>query len=290
MRRLYIDIVHSPPQGQMDLSLLFFGKEECVPDHSWGPGLRDSYILHYIHSGCGVFTIHDQTYRLQAGQGFLIPPGTLVYYCADEQDPWTYSWFGFRGLHAKSLLQRSHLSSHHPIFQAAYMSKTDATERGSVSGFETYHDELMAAREERSRDVLSLSILYRLMAELIQSSPEALAQPKPSVSKEAYVRQAIEFIENNYSQRISIMDIARSVGLDRTYLSGLFKSQFGLSLQTFLLEYRMNRAAELLQNKDLSISDISRSVGYIDPFLFSKMFKKVTGLSPRHMRNGERYK
>lgn len=286
MRQIQINLVHPSPQGQMELSLLFFGKEDCVAGHSWGPGLRDSYIIHYVHSGCGVFTIHDQTYHLRAGQGFLIPPDMLVYYCADEQDPWTYSWFGFRGLHAKSLLQRSHLSSHHPVFQVGCKSKTVTTARGTITGFETYYDELMAAREEKSRDVLSLSILYRLMAELIQSSPGAL-EPRPAVSKEAYVRQAIEFIENNYSQRINVMDIARSVGLDRTYLSGLFKSQFGLSLQTFLLEYRMNRATELLHNKDLTISDISRSVGYIDPFLFSKMFKKVTGLSPRHTRSGE---
>lgn len=286
MQRIHEDVMNSVNQGQMDLSLLFFGQEVCASGHSWGPGLRDSYIIHYVHSGCGVFSIHEQTYRLHAGEGFLIPPGMLVYYCADEQDPWTYSWFGFRGLHAKSFLQRSRLTPQHPVFLIG-REESRNTGRRAASQFETFYDELMAVREDRARDVLSLSILYRLMAELIQQSPEALAKPKPHVSKEAYVRQAIEFIENNYSQRISILDIARSVGLDRTYLSGLFKSHFGLSLQTFLLEYRMNRAAELLQNQDLSISDISRSVGYIDPFLFSKMFKKVTGLSPRNTRNLE---
>ncbi|MFC7680371.1 AraC family transcriptional regulator [Paenibacillus sp. GCM10028914] len=283
MQDVQVDLISSSSQGQMDLSLLFFGKQECAPSHSWGPGIRDSYIIHYIHSGSGVFSIQNQTYHLQAGQGFLIPPRTLVYYCADEHDPWTYSWFGFRGLHVKSFLQRSHLSSDHPIFQLDTGNR-DQNPSESVSALETFHDELMNIRKERNEDVLSLSILYRLMAELIQYSPEELTQPKPSVSKEAYVRQAIEFIENNYSQKISVMDIARSVGLDRTYLSGLFKAQLGLSLQAFLIEYRMNRAAELLQNKDLSVSDISRSVGYIDPFLFSKMFKKVTGRSPRSSR------
>ncbi|WP_106769194.1 AraC family transcriptional regulator [Paenibacillus faecalis] len=285
MEHTHVDFVHSSTQGQMELSLLFFGREECSARHSWGPGLRDSYIIHYIHSGRGTFTIHNHTYQLHAGQGFLIPPEVLVYYCANEQEPWTYSWFGFRGLHAKSLLQQSRLTARHPIFQIVCKDKS-GTEREPVTGFETFYEELMAAREKRSRDVLSLSILYRLMAELIENSPEE-PDSKPEVSKEAYIRQAIQFIENNYSQRISVMDIARFVGLDRTYLSGLFKSQLGLSLQAFLLEYRMNRAKELLQNKELSISDISRSVGYIDPFLFSKMFKKVTGLSPLHMRNKE---
>lgn len=281
-----VDLGNSLSQGHMELSLMFFGKEACSPRHSWGPGLRDSYIIHYVHSGRGIFSIQDQTYHLQAGQGFLIPPDTLVYYCADEQSPWTYSWFGFRGLHTKSLLQRSHLSPAHPIFQIG-MDNNEGIEYKSATRFDTFYDELIRISKQRNQDVLSLSILYGLMAELIQYSPEALTQSKPSVSKETYVRQAIEFIEINYSQKISILDIAHFVGLDRTYLSGLFKVQFGISLQTFLLEYRMKRAAELLMNKELSVSDVSRSVGYIDPFLFSKMFKKVTGLSPRNSRGLE---
>ena len=87
------------------------------------------------------------------------------------------------------------------------------------------------------------------------------------------IRSYYGFIESNYSQKITIQDIAAFVGLDRTYLSSLFKAKYGSSLQSFLVEYRMKRATELLASPELSISDISRSVGYTDPFIFSKMFK-----------------
>ncbi|MNJ24076.1 AraC family transcriptional regulator [Paenibacillus bouchesdurhonensis] len=270
-----IDIVHFNEtfQNQMDLNLLFFGMEECLSGHAWGPGLRDCYIIHYVHEGSGRFRIDDRTYELTRGHGFLIPPETLVYYEADAQCPWTYSWIGFRGLHAKSLLQRANLFPASPVFYS------------NSPVFEAFYDDLARARSERGGDVLIQSILYRVMAELIACSPPDLAtEKKTSYPKEVYVRKAIEWIESSYSQKISVMDIARSVGLDRTYLSGLFKAQFGVSLQTFLLEYRMNRAVELLRNPDLSVSDVSRSVGYTDPFLFSKMFKKVIGQSPRASR------
>ncbi|KKO54914.1 AraC family transcriptional regulator [Paenibacillus sp. DMB20] len=286
MPRINVDLIHPSSQGQMDLSLLFFGKEECVPGHSWGPGLRDSYLVHYVHSGRGVFSLLDRTYELEAGQGFLIPPSALVFYQADEENPWVYSWFGFRGLHAKSLLQQAGLTAEFPVFRTAPIGNPLLDRINPAGYFEHFHDDLVAVREERGRDALSLSILYRLMAELIRCAPEAVT-PRTSCSKESYVRQAIEYIENHYSQKISVQDIARFVGLDRTYLSGLFKSQFGLSLQAFLLEYRMNRAVDLLRNKELTVSDVSRSVGYTDPFLFSKMFKKVTGLSPRNARGTE---
>ncbi|MFD3259673.1 AraC family ligand binding domain-containing protein [Paenibacillus lentus] len=272
-----IDIVHFNEtfQNQMDLNLLFFGKEECLSGHAWGPGLRDCYIIHYVHEGSGHFRMDDRTYELTAGHGFLIPPETLVYYEADFDCPWTYSWIGFRGLHVKSLLQRANLSLMNPVFQS------------HSHIFQTCYDDLAGARSERGGDVLIQSMIYRFMAELISSSPDSVLEPKSSYPKEVYVRKAIEWIESSYSQKISVMDIARSVGLDRTYLSGLFKAQFGVSLQTFLLEYRMNRAVELLRNPDLTVSDVSRSVGYTDPFLFSKMFKKVIGHSPRASRKRE---
>ncbi|GIO32561.1 MULTISPECIES: AraC family transcriptional regulator [Paenibacillus] len=260
-------------QGQMDLNMQFFGLEECLPGHTWGPGLRDSYILHYVHCGCGVFRTAEKTYELQSGQGFVIFPETLVHYSADETDPWTYSWIGFTGMNAKSLLQRAQIHAGNPVF-------TELSENGLGS----FYRDLKAAEGQRDSDIISHSILYRVFADLIRCSPEPADGQKPRHSREGYIRKAIEYIESGYSQKISVLDIARSVGLDRTYLSGLFKEQYGMSLQSFLLEYRMNRAADLLRNPELSVSDVSRSVGYIDPFLFSKMFKKVTGSSPRQYR------
>lgn len=275
MERIAVNFPHSSAQGQMDLKLLFFGKEECLPGHFWGPGLRDSYIIHFVHSGRGWFQIGEKTYPVARGEGFLIPPGTIVHYRADENEPWTYSWFGFAGLHAKSFMERARLIPGRPVFAPR-----------SDSGFGRFYDELLRVRPERGGDAFSLGVLYRLMAELIACAPVAATEPEPPRSRELYVRRAIELIESSYSQKLSVLDIARSVGLDRTYLSGLFKTRFGVSLQTFLLEYRMHRAADLLRNPELSVSDISRSVGYTDPFLFSKMFKKVIGSSPRHFREG----
>ena len=273
MSRINVTINSAMPPDRLDLNLIFFGKEECLPNHSWGPGVRDTYILHHVHSGCGVFHSGHHSYSLSAGQGFLIEPGTIVHYQADELDPWTYSWVAFNGLSAKSFMRRAQLEATQLIYDAP---------RNPY--FESFYDDLLAVHSERSSDVLSQSILYRLIAELISCSETSSEQSKPAPSRDAYINQAIGFIESNYSQKITIQDIAAFVGLDRTYLSSLFKAKYGSSLQSFLVEYRMNRATELLANPELSISDISRSVGYTDPFIFSKMFKKIIGQSPKYFR------
>lgn len=274
MSRINVTINSEMPPDRLDLNLIFFGKEECLPNHCWGPGVRDSYVLHYVHSGCGRFRSGEENHLLSAGQGFLIPPDIIVHYQADELDPWTYSWVAFKGLSAKSFMRRAQLEAPQLVYDAKQSPY-----------FESFYDDLLAVYSERSSDVLSQSILYRLIAELISCSEASFAEPpKPSHSKETYINQAIGYIETNYSQRITVQDIANFVGLDRTYLSSLFKAKFGSSLQSFLVEYRMNRAVELLANPGLSISDISRSVGYTDPFLFSKMFKKMIGKAPKYFR------
>lgn len=269
----YTHYTHSVSYPPMDLNLLFFGTEQCTAGHAWGPGVRDSYILHYIHSGSGILRIQDKEYSLTAGQGFLIFPDTIMNYEADADDPWVYTWIGFKGINAKSLMQRAHLTIDHPIYHSQ-----------GRAWFEHFYDQLLAAYNEPGEDVYAQGMLYQLIYELIACAPASTTPVRVTPSRERYLQQAIEYIENSYSQKISVLDIAAAVGLDRTYLSGLFKAELGVSLQQFMIEYRMKRALELLHHSQLSISDISRSVGYTDPFLFSKMFKKMIGQSPKQTR------
>jgi AraC family transcriptional regulator of arabinose operon len=272
-----IDILNSfQPFGQrIELDLCFFGSEECEPGHFWGPGIRQHYLFHYVLSGKGILRIGEQIYHLKKGQGFLICPNSVVYYKADDNDPWTYSWVGFQGLYAQAYLERAQLSNTQPVFDS----------KGNL-WFEGFLDEMVLAQSiTRNSDVGLQSIIYRFFAELIVSVPEMKESiPTPAHTKEAYIRKAIEYLEIHFSQKISVLDIAQYVGLDRTYLSSLFKEKLGYSLQIYLLHYRMNRACELLKNQDLTIGDISRSVGYTDPLLFSKMFKKINRVSPKAFR------
>ncbi len=99
-----------------------------------------------------------------------------------------------------------------------------------------------------------------------------------------YIRKAIEYIEYNYIDDIKVTDIANFIGINRSYLFTIFKKNLNISPQEFLLKYRMEKAYILLNNGKLSISDVARSVGYKDPLGFSKIFKKINGISPKVYR------
>jgi len=259
-----------------DLHYHYHGKEACRPGHNWGPGIKDHYKFHFIHEGRGVYHFGGKSWDLVKGQGFLVYPESVSQYTADQEDPWIYSWCAFSGNCAELLLEEANLTRSFPIFTA--------TEH---SWFETFAAAFNAnGTHECSLALARQSELYRFFKELndlAARSGRARDGRAPSV-KDQYVRKAIDYVHINYGRRIHVSDIADSVGIDRIYLARLFKESLSISPQAYLVQYRMEKASKLLLNPVLSISDAARSVGYEDPLLFSKMFKKVIGLSPRAYR------
>ena len=78
--------------GTIDLSLSFYGYEECTPNYSFGPAIRDTYVLHYISKGQGKFHYKGKIVDLKEGDFFLLKPDELTFYQADSKEPWAYYW------------------------------------------------------------------------------------------------------------------------------------------------------------------------------------------------------
>lgn len=77
----------------------------------------------------------------------------------------------------------------------------------------------------------------------------------------------MNYIEQNFQNDISIEDIARVCGINRSYLGKIFKNSVGHSPQEFLMNYRMIKATELLKLTSLSIADVGSAVGYEISFI-----------------------
>lgn len=257
-----------------ELMMYHCGYEECSPGHSFGPAVRDHFLVHYILSGKGTFHVNDTIYSLEKGQGFLICPDTITFYEADTADPWIYYWVGFHGLKAPDYLEAAHLTQSAPIFMPSHHDyMTDC--------FEAM---LQTKTLKSGREVRLLGILYTLLSELIETSTMPLTQLKKDKRSQEYIQLAVRYVEMNYSRQINVTDIARHIGLDRSYLCRLFKEILSKSPQKFLIHYRMNKAIELMHNPLLSLGDISRSVGYNDSLSFSKTFLKTKGIAPSYYR------
>ena len=77
------------------LNPILFGYEQCLRQQSFGPTIRGYYLIHYVVSGSGFFTINNKKYKLKAGEMFVIPPFKEAYYESNPDNPWYYIFIGF---------------------------------------------------------------------------------------------------------------------------------------------------------------------------------------------------
>lgn len=262
-----------------ELYLIECGIEQCRPDKSWGPIVRDEYCIHFILDGKGVLEMNHTTYPLQRGQIFVLMPGKEHLYYADAKNPWHYTWISFSGSRAASFLEKAGITPQNPVRAAGVEPEQFLTVIEKILN----HHQLTVVNE-----LMRTSLLYETMALLISSKEEEGAERSSQktsydYSPDIYVDSAAAYIHEHYS-RICVGDIASYLGISRYYLSHIFKEKLHVSPQEYLLNYRMEQGARLLRSTSLSVKEVSEKAGYENPLTFSKMFKNVYGLSPKNYR------
>lgn len=253
-----------------DLNLYEVGCQVCAPNYNFGPIIRSNYVLHYIINGCGVLYLNGQHFKITSKQAFITPPHIPVYYEADTDDPWNYIWLHFNGQKALDLLHHAGITRDFPIF----------VPKNNDDRLETCVKEILHHNDE---EFYCIGNLYRMFQIMIDTSTRKPAQLKTDNQLD-YIRNVINYIKKKYPEPVRVQDIAEYCGLDRSYLCKLFKNATNYTPQEYLIYTRMNKAKQLLKQNELSIQNIAYSVGYPDPFAFSKIFKKETGISPSTYR------
>ncbi|QNK57958.1 response regulator [Paenibacillus sp. PAMC21692] len=104
------------------------------------------------------------------------------------------------------------------------------------------------------------------------------------------IKQAIDFVQSNLSQKITLGRAAREVNMNEAYFSRLFKSETGVNFAQFIIERKMEKAYELLLDPDARVKDVAVAVGIDDPFYFNKLMKKHFGRNPSEIMKQARGK
>jgi YesN/AraC family two-component response regulator len=105
-------------------------------------------------------------------------------------------------------------------------------------------------------------------------------QPK-SDRKKALTEEVKNYLDRHFTEQITFKDFNDLMGYNEKYITSVFKEQMGVSPSRYVLERRMERAKQFLEEKpDLILKEVSELVGYSDPLYFSRVFKASVGVSP----------
>ena len=217
--------------NNIELSIFNCGLERCAPGQTWGPGIRDHYLIHLVVSGKGVFEVGGRTYEVVPGDLFFARPSQLIRYTADEVQPWEYSWVGFNGACAHKLAAQL------PFTDAAPVHHTQ-----DLEGMRAALSSIYSSRGLQPQDEAAMvGYLYLFIAALMRETSES--RPHSTSSSSQYVLNAIKYIQFNYSHDISIDDVAKSVGVSRSHLYRVFMLNVGKTPHRLSDRYRVTKPA-----------------------------------------------
>lgn len=244
------------------------GRQDCGDMHSWGPGVRTSYIIHYIVRGKGIFVCNSKTYFISAGQSFVIRPFSEVYYRPDEKDPWEYAWIDFNGEEYVRLLNKT------DFFEGDCV--IGKVEPDKILGF---YQALLVLHSHNNNYYTADGLARTILGIYADSYPASAHKSEESCFEAA----RIMIIGFSHKPEFGLPDICENLGVSRATLHRSFKKNCGISPGAYLLNYRIDIARELLEHGS-SVKSTALSCGFQNPLYFSKAFKESVGVPPREYR------
>lgn len=248
------------------------GSLTALAPHTSSRSGLPSYLFFIVESGTGSLSYNNNTYRLFAGDCVFIDCKE-AYSHSTQDDLWSLKWVHFYGPTMSGVYNKYLERGGRPVFRPE-----------SAAAFFEIFDIIYttASSSDYMRDMLLNEQLAKLVRMVMAESwhPE----DKKSAPKRQSVLQVKEYIDKQYAEKITLEELASTFFIDKYYLAKSFKEQFGLTISSYLQTIRITHAKKLLRFSEKSIEQIAASVGISDPAYFSRLFRRVEGVSPSEYR------
>lgn len=243
------------------------GYSDDVDVTRFGPGQRNLYIIHYVISGKGYFN----GCKVSKGQGFLINPGMAEYYYPDTENPWSFLWIIFSDPVAEKLFTKYNANPETHIF--------DYTNTYAITDAVNYFSS--------AKSLYTSAELFEIFLHILNN--QGHVQKDTEKVSDTYYHYAVSYINTNLFRSITVDDLTKILGITQPYLYNIFISKCGISPKKYITNRKLSKAKQLLSETDMSINEVSASIGYNDALNFSKLFKQKTGYSPKAFREFVQY-
>lgn len=235
----------------------------------------NEFVFIYCTEGEGWLELDDRHQKIRANQFFMLPKGEAHRYGASNYSPWSIYWMHFEGTMAKDVFARYKMNiSPNDIFPF---------ENERIELFDQIYKIFQSDYVEPSLEyanILALNFIGAFVFGDIYRSTDAHA-------RDNLVDAIIDFLTDNLDKSFTSHEIADEFNYSTSYLFSLFKKRTGYAIIHFFNLKKTQKACEYLKYTDMSVKEISFSMGFQDPLYFSRLFKKNMGMSPRAYKKAQ---
>lgn len=264
-RRFYFDL-GAEPDGNLDV--VSGGWERCRSDYQVKRDGFPFHCLEYVAQGEGSVVLRGRTYRLTPGAVFSYGPDVPHHLRTDPTQLLTKYFVDFGGRRALRLLDEAGLG------QGGVVQVSEPARIREV------FDDLV---ENGVRNTAYSPMICTCVLDYLMLAIRECAVPYGTFNTPAFTTylRCRQYIEDHWQHLRALDEVAVRCAVSEAYLCRLFQRFDHRSPYQFLTRLKMHQAIQQLQERSARIGDISESLGYPDPFHFSRVFKKVYGVSPR---------
>lgn len=261
-----------PEQEQKQgIQIRWGGRYRCTKNYTL-KRINSRYMLIYIIDGvCDYTTEGGGLKHLEKGDLIFYRPNESQDIQANIENPMTYMGACFCGRMFDDLLENSMLKN------------TNHTHIGIDNRIIVLFEEYVNRVITNDNYLLLMGLLTNIIG-VIEHKLHNQTQKNAYCNQLIALSRAADFIALNYNKNIKVENIAQVTEYSVSRFHYLFKKIYGVSAIDYLINERIQKAKHLLRTTFITISEISYSTGFKDPYYFSKMFKKKTGMSPREYR------
>ena len=226
---------------------------------------RNFYALEYIYEGAGIIRQKNREIYVSAGDFLLLTPGYYYEFLTDKAHPWQKIWCA-----VSNTSFMSGLLSAYNIENVNHFSKLNSP---------LQLENILDVLESQKNDKESFRAIERMLFETVCALSDASSGGKPI---------SLATIGKNYIDanglNSSVDDICKQLSISTSYFFRLFKQEYGVSPQKYIMNKKMDVAMDSLRHTNQSISRISELLGYENVSSFSNTFYKKTGMTPVEFR------
>lgn len=243
----------------------------------------DQYVLIYCVKGSGRYRIEDKQYEVKANQYFILPANKTHAYASNNNDPWTIYWIHFRGTLAAYYGE----NAEEPTTVSASLNSRIA-DRNNI-----FEDIFLTLSDNYTIDNLryTSSLLHFYLGSLRYLPIYRKCHKNNDQGTDDHsimVNATLRYMEENIERQLTLQDLATYTGYSISHFSMVFRASTGHSPLSYFNMLKVKKACELLDTTDMKITQISCMVGIDDSLYFSRLFRKVVGISPKQYREQEK--